>query len=88
MSFKETSLARFWELKNAIDAIEAQTAPLRTARDAFVNAAARRDEALMEEIRAVEAQTVGGSNLFDARQELAFLARGLGNVGENPTPPE
>lgn len=80
---KDEMRARFWELKGKIDAAEARTAPLREARDASWNAAQAADRAAMAEIRAVEADVAEGLSMFDAKMELAFIARGLGGtVGE------
>ncbi len=85
MPTKEEMKARFWELENAMVAARAKIAPLREARDAEVNAAAARDIEMMAEIRAIEAEVLPGVSAFDAQQEQAFLARGLGNqVGEDP----
>ena len=84
MPTKDEMRARFWELTAALEAMRAKTAPLRAARDAHVNAAAAKDEAMMAQIRTIEAECLPGLNAFDAQNELAFLARGLGNVGERP----
>lgn len=81
---KEEMRARFWELHDALEANRAKVAPLRAARDKFVNEAAAKDAGMMAEIRAVEAEVLPGLNAYDAQNELAFLARGLGNVGERP----
>lgn len=79
---KDEMRARFWALKNAIEAVEAAVAPLREARDAAWNAAQDADRVAMAEIRAIEAEVEPGVGMFEAKNELAFLARGLGgNVG-------
>lgn len=87
---KEEMRARYWEVHNAMDAVRAKTAPLREARDAFVNEAREKDEAMMAEIFALEADTGLKDDkgkplgMFDAQNELAFWARALSNVGDNP----
>jgi len=83
---KEEARARFWELKTAIDAVEAQTAPLRVARDAHVNKARDQDAEMMTEIRGIEAEVIDGKSMFDAKMELAACARLAGGVvGEDPS---
>lgn len=73
----DANRARFWALTAEIEAIEAVSGPLRAARDAFVQEARERERVLSDEINAAEA------GLFDMKQDLAFLARGLrGVVGE------
>lgn len=84
MPSKEEMRARYWALRDKMDAVRAKVAPLREARDAAANAAARADEKAMAEIRAIEAKVEPGLNMFDAQNELASLARALGNVGERP----
>lgn len=84
MPSKEDMRARYWELLDAMDAVRAKVAPLREARDAAVNAAARADEKAMAEIHAIEAKVEPGLAMFEAQNELAALARALGNVGERP----
>lgn len=69
--------SQFWTIKGQIDAMETTSTPLRATRDAHVQAASATEAAMNAEI--VEAET----GLFDLKQELAFLARGLGGqVGE------
>lgn len=82
---KEEMKARFWNLTGKMDAARAKIAPLRAKRDAMVNRHREEDEKAMAEIRKIEAAVEPDLNMFDAQQELAFLARGLGNVGERPT---
>ena len=72
---KEEQRARFWDLTHKMDAIRAKVAPLREKRDAHVNEAAEKDRKLMVE---------PGVGMYEAQQELAFLARGLANVGTDP----
>lgn len=68
--------ARFWALK---DAAEAVSLPMREARDAFAREARAREEAMNAEIRIAE------EGLFEMKQEMAFIARGLGGkTGERP----
>jgi hypothetical protein len=82
---KDEMKARFWELKGVIEAAHDKIAPLREARDAAVNAHAEADEKAMADIRAIEAEVTPGLNMADAKAEMAFLARGLGNVGDDPS---
>lgn len=83
MPSKEEMKARFWELHDALDATRAKAAPLREAHDAFVNEAREKAEAMHKQILDVEADVIGGLNLFDAQMEQAAIARALGN---NPGP--
>lgn len=84
MPSKEEMRARYWELLAAMDAVRAKVAPLREARDKAANDAAAADKAAMAEIRAVEATVEPGLGMYEAQNELAALARALGNVGERP----
>lgn len=84
MPSKEDMRARYWELRDAMDSVRDKVAPLRAARDAAVNAAAAADRKAMAEIRAIEAKVEPGLGMHDAQNELAALARALGNVGERP----
>ena len=75
----DANRARFWALKDEIEAVEAKSGPLREARDAFVQEAREREKAMNAEIAEIE------TGLFEKKQDLAFLARGLGGkVGERP----
>lgn len=75
----DANRARFWALTAEIEAVEAVTGPLRAARDAFVQDARARESEMNAEIARIE------TGLFDKKQDLAFLARGLGGkVGERP----
>jgi hypothetical protein len=71
----------FWKLRDEIDAIDAARAPLREARDAWINAEqakiAARDAELMAEIRDVE------KGLHAKKMRLSRLAEMTGN---NPGP--
>lgn len=79
---KEEMRQRFWHLKKAVDAGKEKILPLQAERDKFVNKA-REDEAkLMAPIHKIRANVVDGISMFDAEQEMAMLARYLGNVGE------
>lgn len=69
---KEAMQARFHEVFNLVDAIEAQSRPMREARDLEVNTARERERELDAAIREVE------KDLPALKDELAFLARGLG----------
>jgi hypothetical protein len=81
---KESMRRRFWALKNAIDKAKEKIVPLREKRDAFVNKYndRERDAELMKPILAIQADVLGGVSMFEAEQEMAMLARSLGNVGE------
>jgi hypothetical protein len=81
---KEVARLRFWELKKLVDAAKEKIAPLREKRDAFVNQYNDRekDKKLMAPILKIGADIGGGISLFDAEQEMAMIARYLGNVGE------
>ena len=75
----ESMKARFHEVADQVDAIEATSLPLREARDAHVNAAREVENAMNAEIKAAEAQ------LPALKDELAFLAKGLGGkTGPRP----
>lgn len=75
---KDEMRARFWELKNAIDAADAAIQPVVDQMSALNEQRA----ALNAQKKALEADVgVDGLSMFDAKMELAFLARGLGNVG-------
>jgi len=82
---KEEMQARFWALSDAMDANRDKVAPLREARDAFVNEAAARDKEMMAEIRKIEDSVLPGVSAFEAQNEMAFIARGLGGqTGPRP----
>ena len=82
---KDEMRARFWDLKHAIDAKESAVAALREKYEPEWNAATAARKAHMEEIRSLEGDVgIDGLSMFDAKQEMAFLARGLGNVGSDP----
>jgi uncharacterized coiled-coil DUF342 family protein len=72
MSLKETSRARFWELKDKSDQMRAAAAPLRAERDAYVREARETENEMNAAIRAAEA------GLAEIDEELAFLSRALG----------
>lgn len=76
MTFKESQRRRFHELTAQAEEIRSVSAPLREARDAFVNTARAKEQEMNAEIKAAEA------GLAKIEAERVFLARGLGNVGE------
>lgn len=78
---KDEMRARFWALKHAIDDTEAKSQPVRDALSALTAEQAK----LRAQAEKIESD-VGFEKLsmFDAKQELAFIARGLGNVGTDP----
>jgi hypothetical protein len=66
---------RFAELREQIAAIEAVSAPLRAKRDAIH----ARAQALADTARPLDAQILAAeAGLYQARNELAMLARALG----------
>jgi len=83
MSFdREAMRARFFELQRSKAEIHSKAAPFRDqmeqAAQAEHEAAARR--------RGFAAQAKEAEiGLFEIDQEIAFIARGLGNVGSDPT---
>lgn len=79
---KEEMRLRFWHLKNAVDAGKEKIAPLQAKRDKHVNDAREKEAGLMAPIQAIRADVVDGISMFDAEQEMAMIARYLGNVGE------
>lgn len=79
---KEEMRLRFWHLKKAVDAGKEKILPLQAERDKFANEAREKEAELTKPIRAVQADVVDGISMFDAEQEMAMLARYLGNVGE------
>jgi len=85
---KEEAVARFWELKAAIDAVEAEAAPLREARDAHVNEAAAKDKELMAEMRALDEDVIDGLSMYEAKMQLSACAKLAGNVGADPAKAE
>lgn len=64
--------ARFAELANMREGIQAQSAPLREQRDTLAAEAQAATAALDQQIGAIEA------DLFDINQEAALIARALG----------
>lgn len=79
---KEEMRARFWHLKKAVDAGKEKIVPLQAKRDKFVNDAREKDAELMAPIHKARENVVDGISMYDAEQEMAMLARFLGNVGE------
>lgn len=78
---KDEMRARFWALTHAIAATEAKSQPKRQALSDLTATQAK----LAAEARKIESDVgLDGLSLFDAKQEKAFLARGLGNVGTDP----
>jgi hypothetical protein len=80
---REDLQAAFWELRKEIDAIKARSAPLREARDAYVNEAQAelnaKDAEMMLEIREIE------QDVYEKKMLLARLADLCGNkVGPRP----
>lgn len=84
---KEEMRLRFWALKKAVDARESSVAAKREKCEPEWNAAQAKRKKDIEAIRALEADVgLDSLSMFDAKQEMAFIARGLGNqVGEDPT---
>lgn len=77
---KEEMRARFWELKGAIDAREAVIA----AKHAELEPIKVKADAIRAEIMALSAGVIEGMSMYDAKMDLATLARALGNVGAAP----
>ena len=73
----EVLRTRFWDLKRAIAEAEALLEPLTAARDAFASEAREKEAAMMEPVRAIQADVLDGKSMFDAKQELAAIARAL-----------
>lgn len=84
---KQEMTRRFWELKKAIEATEAKVADLRGKYEPQWNAAQELRRKHTAEIKAVESKVLKGVTMFEAKNEMAFLARGLGNVGTDPAQP-
>lgn len=85
MDNREKQTNRYWELQHAIDKARAKIAPLREAHDRFVNDAADKARQLAAKMHAAEENVLHGMSLNEALDEVAFLARGLVNVGEDPS---
>lgn len=79
---KEEMRQRFWYLKKAIDAGKEKIIPLQAERDKFVNESRVKEAKLMAPIQKIRANVIDGISMFDAEQEMAMIARYLGNVGE------
>lgn len=79
---KEEMRLRFWHLKKAVDAGKEKIIPLQAERDKFVNEARVKEAKLMAPIQKIRSNVVDGISMFDAEQEMAMIARFLGNVGE------
>ncbi len=79
---KEEMRARFWLLKRAVDAGKDKILPLQAKLDDHVNKAREKELELHAPIAAIREDVVDGISMFDAEQEVAMLARYLGNVGE------
>jgi hypothetical protein len=81
---RDAQLARYWELRHAIDLARGRIAPLREKHDAFVNEAREKAQALADKMHAEETDVLDGLSMGEAMNEMAFLARGLVTVGEDP----
>jgi len=65
--------AQFHELTQQINAIEAESAPLRKARDDYANNAMKEEKKMNARIKEIE------KDLYDMKVKKAILARALGN---------
>lgn len=76
---KEEAQAAFWKLKDQIEALQAEVAPLREKRDAFVNKARAEEEVMNVELKKLR------NRLGALKQEQSGYAKLAGAfVGQRP----
>ena len=79
MSIVDDYRAKFWKVKDALDALDAKLQPIIDMRDKLQAEFEPKLRDLSEQIK------VGRAPRYDLQQELSFLAKALGDkVGERP----